>query len=160
MFSVLDLGITVGRSGQRTTFALCRFEIGCFARNSLHCNGNILQGDPSIRQRRAHRYGTRFEVLACIWKSSRSPLTETRNRCEDLKLEDFIGVKTMSQQKIQPKNVVKSVADAFKTGTPFVRFLCKANEVRSAGPSGVAASPSSHPDQLFPLIFIDFASTH
>lgn len=49
---------------------------------------------------------------------------------EDLKRKDFIAVMNMNHGDIQGTDVVSRVATAFKSATPWMRFLCRANDVQ------------------------------
>jgi uncharacterized protein (TIGR02453 family) len=48
---------------------------------------------------------------------------------EDLKWKDFIGVKRLTQSFATSPDLPKELAKVFKTGTPFMRFLCDALSV-------------------------------
>ncbi len=53
------------------------------------------------------------------------------HRCiEDLKRKDFIAVMTLTHAQIRDRSVVRNVAGLYKSATPFMRFLCKANDVQ------------------------------
>jgi uncharacterized protein (DUF2461 family) len=49
---------------------------------------------------------------------------------EDLKFKDFIALAQMSDAEMSSKNFRAQVAERFRQAAPYMRFLCKAMELR------------------------------
>lgn len=68
----------------------------------------------------------RFELAGESLKRAPQGVEPDHPLIEDLKRKDFIGVQEFDPGLISSKDFVKETVAAFKTATPFMKFLCEA----------------------------------
>lgn len=78
------------------------------------------------RASRGKRFAETFELTGDSLKRAPKGVDPDHPLIEDLRRKDFIGVQSTTQKFTTGADLPAELAARFKTGTPFMRFLCEA----------------------------------
>lgn len=76
--------------------------------------------------RDAQSFRAAFELTGDSLKTAPRDYPKDHPLIEDLRRKDFIGVQNLTEADTTKPGFLKSVGSAFRSSTPFVRFLCEA----------------------------------
>lgn len=78
------------------------------------------------RARDNTKFRSQFDLAGESLKSAPRGFAKDHPLIEDLKRKDFIAVRNLKERDVLKANFIDSVASAFSTSRPYMRFLCEA----------------------------------
>ena len=90
----------------------------------------VKNGEDWVAARDDRIFRKHFELVGDTLANAPRGFARDHPLVEDLKFKDFIALAQMSDAEMSSKNFRAQVAERFRQAAPYMRFLCKAMELR------------------------------
>jgi len=90
----------------------------------------VKNGEDWVAARNDRLFRQHFEIVGDTLANAPRGFAKDHPLVEDLKFKDFTALARMSDAEMTSKNFRAQVAERFKQAAPYMRFLCRAMELR------------------------------